>query len=69
MVGYALHNCPADVPAHRVLNHSGKLTAAALFTTGPSMKKRLEAEGHTILNDIQLADFKAKIWDPMQEIF
>lgn len=68
MVGYALYKCPADVPAHRVLNHKGKLTAAGAFLPERSMKDLLKAEGHTFIGDDQVADFRQKVWDPLQEI-
>lgn len=69
MVGWALNAVPADnsVPAHRVVNRQGLLTAAAHFG-GDTMKRLLESEGVEIINNNQVKDFKALIWDPVTEL-
>lgn len=65
-VGYALNRCPADVPAHRVLNRKGVLSGKNHFG-GNLMQELLEAEGHQIEED-QLLDFETHLWDPNEEI-
>lgn len=43
-VGWALHACPDDVPAHRVINRLGAISGSAAGT--PSLRRReLEDEG------------------------
>lgn len=58
----ACHNLP-DVPAHRVVNNTGKLTGRFHFATPTEMEDLLKAEGISIKND-KIADFKAVFWDP-----
>jgi methylated-DNA-protein-cysteine methyltransferase-like protein len=65
-VGYALNNCPADVPAHRVLNRKGMLSGKHFFG-GERMKELLEFEGLTVENDM-LVDFNKYFWDPTVEL-
>jgi methylated-DNA-protein-cysteine methyltransferase-like protein len=65
-VGYALNNCPADVPAHRVLNRKGVLSGKHFFG-GERMKELLEFEGLTVENDM-LVDFNKYFWDPTVEL-
>jgi methylated-DNA-protein-cysteine methyltransferase-like protein len=44
-VGWAMHQCPDDVPAHRVLNRFGEVSGD-LTTSGAEIRRvRLEAEG------------------------
>jgi methylated-DNA-protein-cysteine methyltransferase related protein len=44
-VGWAMHHCPDDVPAHRVINRFGEVTGD-LATSGAEFRRReLEAEG------------------------
>lgn len=66
MVGWALHGCPKNVPAHRVLNRIGLLTGKHHFG-GNRMQQLLEKEGHSIRKD-QVVDFKKKYWDPALEL-
>jgi methylated-DNA-protein-cysteine methyltransferase-like protein len=65
-VGYALNNCPVDVPAHRVLNRKGVLSGKHFFG-GERMKELLEFEGLTVENDM-LVDFNKYFWDPTVEL-
>jgi methylated-DNA-protein-cysteine methyltransferase-like protein len=65
-VGYALNNCPADVPAHRVLNRKGVLSGKHFFG-GDRMKELLEFEGLRVENDT-LVDFNKYFWDPASEL-
>lgn len=67
MVGYALQNSPADVPAHRVLNRKGVLTGKHHFPGTNLMQQLLENEGIPIKND-QVQDFEKYFWDPMTDL-
>jgi methylated-DNA-protein-cysteine methyltransferase-like protein len=69
MVGYALQACGSanpPVPAHRVVNRQGLLTAKFQFG-GDLMQRLLEAEGVKVTND-QVQDFKTVFWDPAIEL-
>ena len=65
-VGYALNNCPCDVPAHRVLNRKGVLSGKHFFGE-ERMKELLEMEGLKVENDC-LVNFKEYFWDPATEL-
>jgi methylated-DNA-protein-cysteine methyltransferase-like protein len=65
-VGYAMHQSPEDVPAHRVLNRNGDLSGKLHFG-GNRMQELLEGEGHVIKED-QLQNFKKVFWDPSVEL-
>ncbi len=67
MVGWALHGCPADVPAHRVVNSSGLLTGKHHFKTPTTMQRFLEKEGIKVEND-KVKNFKDVFWDPSMEL-
>ena len=60
-VGQAMGGCPKDVPAHRVISSTGKLSV-------PSFKERLEKENITVQDNWKVQDFKTLFWDPMKEI-
>jgi methylated-DNA-protein-cysteine methyltransferase-like protein len=60
-VGQAMGGCPKDVPAHRVISSTGKLSV-------PSFKGRLERENVTIQDNWKVQDFKTLFWDPMKEL-
>lgn len=69
VVGYAMQvagSAQPPVPAHRVVNRQGLLTAKAHFG-GDTMQKLLEAEGVKVEND-QVQDFKTVFWDPNVEL-
>jgi methylated-DNA-protein-cysteine methyltransferase-like protein len=69
MVGYAMQACGAmqpPVPAHRVVNRQGLLTAKFHFG-GDLMQQLLEAEGVKVKDD-QVQDFKTVFWDPNIEL-
>ncbi|MDB5031336.1 MGMT family protein [Mucilaginibacter sp.] len=69
MVGYAMQACGAaqpPVPAHRVVNRQGLLTAKFHFG-GDTMQQLLEAEGVKVKDD-QVQDFKTVFWDPAAEL-
>ena len=69
MVGYAMlasSKAFPPVPAHRVVNRSGLLTAKFHFG-GTLMQELLESEGITVIDD-QIQDFKKYFWDPVLEL-
>ncbi len=69
MVGYAMQastTAQPPVPAHRVVNRQGLLTAKFHFG-GNLMQELLEAEGIKVKDD-QIQDFKKVFWDPAVEL-
>ena len=63
-VGWALHECPGDVPWHRVVNARGRCSTDALATGERGRQQRLlEAEGVEFRagGDLDLARYR---WDP-----
>lgn len=69
MVGYAMQACEKEqppVPAHRVVNRQGLLTAKHHFG-GNRMQELLESEGIKVKDD-QIQDFKKVFWDPEVEL-
>ena len=69
MVGYAMQACgnlQPPVPAHRVVNRQGLLTAKFHFG-GNRMQELLESEGIQVKDD-QVQDFKTVFWDPSIEL-
>ena len=69
MVGWAMQaagSAKPPVPAHRVVNRVGLLTAKFNFG-GNLMQTLLENEGVKVEND-QVQDFKKVFWDPMVEL-
>lgn len=70
MVGWAMGNAgnaPTKLPAHRVVNNIGKLTAKNKFGQNREMQNLLEKEGLEIKNDI-VVNFKKHFWDPAKEL-
>jgi len=69
MVGYAMQASTAadpPVPAHRVVNRQGLLTAKFHFGGG-LMQELLESEGVEVKED-QVQNFKEVFWDPAIEL-
>lgn len=66
LVGWAMNRSPDDVPAHRVVNHSGVLTAREFFG-GDSMAMLLREEGVQV-TDNKISNFKVVFWDPLLEL-
>jgi len=60
-VGNAMGGCPSDVPAHRVISSSGKLSVA-------SFKERLEKENVEVQVNWKIKDFKNLFWNPLEEL-
>ncbi|MBI1194075.1 MAG: cysteine methyltransferase [Bacteroidetes bacterium] len=70
LVGWAMnasHSTDPTIPAHRVLNRNGMLTGKHHFGSPDTMQKLLEAEGVEVVDD-QVQDFKARYWDPNEEL-
>lgn len=59
-VGKAMSGCPKDVPAHRVIGSSGKLSV-------PEFQPLLEAEG-LIIAHLHVKNFKKLFWNPLEEL-
>src|SRR5205809_6172120 len=67
MVGWAMNaagSAKPKVPAHRVVNSKGVLSAKALF---PSMEGLLAKEEIRVVDD-KIIDFKNLFWDPAKEL-
>ena len=62
-VGWALHECPADVPWHRVVNVRGECSTDRLPDAEPGrQRRRLEGEGVTFTGG--RVDMSAHAWQP-----
>jgi methylated-DNA-protein-cysteine methyltransferase-like protein len=64
MVGWAMNNCPPDVPAHRVVNRNGVLTGKHHFDGTNLMQQLLESEG-VLVKDNQVTDLGRVFWKPV----
>jgi methylated-DNA-protein-cysteine methyltransferase-like protein len=60
-------NSAVKLPAHRVVNSSGKLSGKEYFDDSREMQQLLEAEGITVINN-QIKNWKNVSWDPIKEI-
>ena len=70
LVGRIMGACDSDrtgVPAHRVVNSQGVLSARAAFGTPTRMQELLEAEGITVRND-RIVNWKKVFWNPLEEL-
>src|SRR5688572_24573253 len=67
MVGWAMHGCPKDVPAHRVVNSAGLLTGKHHFKPPSLMQERLKKEKIVVVKD-KVKNFKEVFWDPSKEL-
>jgi methylated-DNA-protein-cysteine methyltransferase-like protein len=67
MVGWAMHGCPKDVPAHRVVNSAGILTGKHHFKPPSKMETLLRKEGVVVIDD-KIQRFKDIFWDPSAEL-
>lgn len=70
MVGWAMNGASyakTKVPAQRVVNRNGMLTAKMHFETPTRMQELLEKEGIRVENDT-IIDFEKKFWDPIKEL-
>lgn len=68
MVGWALNKCTPDVPAHRVVNSKGELSARNNFATPTLMQELLENEGIKIKDNKKVVDFKTVFWHPEEMV-
>lgn len=69
MVGWAMnaaHSHP-NIPAHRVVNRLGMLSGKMHFSSPTKMEELLKKEGVSIEND-QVVNFQAILWDPSQKM-
>jgi methylated-DNA-protein-cysteine methyltransferase-like protein len=67
MVGWAMHACPKNVPAHRVVNSQGLLTGKHHFKPPSAMATRLRKEGVKVTGD-KIQHFNAIFWNPSTEL-
>lgn len=65
MVGWAMHNCPADVSinAHRVVNRYGELSGGWAWGHPDIMKQLLLEEGVTFVAEYRV-DLERHFWLP-----
>ena len=69
-VGKIMSECNSSetgIPAHRVVNSQGILTAGEAFGSNGEMKKLLEGEGISIVNN-RIKNWKQVFWDPILEL-
>ena len=62
-VGWALNQCPTDVPWHRVVNASGTCSTARRPTNPHRQQRLLEKEG-VAFNDHHALDLENHRWQP-----
>ena len=70
MVGQIMSQCNSGVnhiPAHRVVNSSGILSAKDAFGAPGQMQKLLESEGIIVIND-KIQNWKKVFWNPFEEL-
>jgi len=67
MVGWAMNQAPASIPAHRVVNRNGMLTGKMHFSSPYQMQRLLEQEGIRIAKDT-IINFADIFWDPAKEL-
>lgn len=70
VVGWAMNGCSnarPRVPAHRVVNRNGMLTAKHNFSTPTLMEDLLKNEGIKVKKDV-IINFKDLFWDPAKEL-
>lgn len=70
LVGRVMGECDSvisGIPAYRVVNSQGVLSAKEAFGNSNEMQKLLEEEGVNIIND-RIANWKKVFWDPTEEL-
>lgn len=67
MIGWAMHGCPKDVPAHRVVNSKGLLTGKHHFNPPEKMERLLKKEGVKVVND-KIVAFNEVFWNPSMDL-
>jgi len=63
MVGWALNQCPENVPAHRVVNRNGQLSGKDYFDAPDIMAQMLQSEGLSVINN-KIQQFEKVLWTP-----
>jgi methylated-DNA-protein-cysteine methyltransferase-like protein len=66
MVGWAMHRCPEDVPAHRVVNHNGTLSGGWAFGHPSVQRALLEDEGVMFIAE-ERCDLRRHGWPDGEE--
>ena len=68
-VGKIMSQCSSDtrIPAHRVVNSQGYLSAKDAFGAPGQMQKQLESEGIVVVNN-KIRNWKRVFWNPVTEI-
>ncbi len=70
LVGRIMSQCDSEVshiPAHRVVNSSGILSAKDSFGAPGRMQRLLELEGIVVIND-RIQNWKKIFWNPLEEL-
>lgn len=70
MVGKIMSECNSKetlIPAHRVVNNQGVLSAKNAFGSQGEMQRLLENEGVTVIND-RIRNWSTVFWDPLDEV-
>lgn len=69
MVGWAMNavHPGSSIPAHRVVNRNGQLTAKHHFGSPTLMQELLENEGIKVEEDV-IVNFEKVFWDPKKEL-
>ena len=70
MVGRIMSQCDSEInhiPAHRVVNNSGILSAKDAFGVPGKMQQLLESEGVMVIND-RIQNWKKVFWNPLVEL-
>lgn len=70
LVGKVMGECDSatsGIPAHRVVNSQGILSAKEAFGNTDEMQKLLEAEGVVVKND-RIVNWKKVFWNPREEL-
>lgn len=70
LVGKIMGECDTQkvkIPAHRVVNSQGILSARFCFEDPEQMSRLLEEEGVVVKNN-RICNWKRVFWDPLQEI-
>ncbi|MDL2215148.1 MGMT family protein [Dysgonomonas sp. OttesenSCG-928-M03] len=70
MVGKIMGECDTTtntIPAHRVVNSQGILSAKDAFKDPEEMQRLLEAENIIVINN-RIANWKKVFWNPIEEI-
>ena len=70
MVGRVMSQCDStinNIPAHRVVNSSGVLSAKDAFGASGQMQQLLESEGIIVINN-KIQNWQNIFWNPLKEL-